>query len=88
VASRDVPAAELPFEFMLNALRLVEGFSVNLFSERTGLPLSVMEDSLQKAERAGLLERDWQRIRPSVRGRLFLNELLQLFLAGGSKDRG
>ena len=75
-----VPAAELPFEFMLNALRLVEGFPVRLFEERTAQPLTSVEKSLQDAERAGLLERDWQRIRPSTRGRLFLNELLQHFL--------
>jgi oxygen-independent coproporphyrinogen-3 oxidase len=47
-----------------------------------------LETGLEKAERKGLLERDWQRIRPTVRGRLFLNELLALFLGGESKDRG
>lgn len=80
VSEREVPAAELPFEFMLNALRLVEGFPVALFSERTGLPLSTVESALQQAEAKGLVERDWQRIRPSERGRLFLNELLEIFL--------
>ncbi len=84
---REVPAADLAFEFMLNALRLVEGFEVRLFTERTGLPLSSVERSLQDAERKGLLERDWKRIRPSERGRLFLNELLELFLPA-SKGRG
>ena len=77
---RVVHASELPFEFMLNALRLVDGFPVRLFEERTAQPLTSVEKSLQDAERAGLLERDWQRIRPSTRGRLFLNELLQRFL--------
>ena len=85
---RVVPAGEVPFEFALNALRLTEGFEVKLFSERTGLPLSEIEGPLSKAEKQGLLERDWRRIRPSARGRLFLNELLELFLAGESKDRG
>jgi putative oxygen-independent coproporphyrinogen III oxidase len=75
-----VPAAELPFEFMLNALRLVEGFPTALFQERTGLPLHVVENRLRDAEQRGLLERDWQRIRPSARGQRFVNELLQLFL--------
>jgi oxygen-independent coproporphyrinogen-3 oxidase len=75
-----VAARELPFEFMLNALRLVEGFAPALFAERTGLPITVVERELQAAEAKGLLERDWQRIRPSVRGRRFLNELLQAFL--------
>jgi oxygen-independent coproporphyrinogen-3 oxidase len=75
-----IPAVELPFEFMLNALRLVQGFDVKLFSERTGLALSVVESRLAQAESKGLLERDWKRIRPTQRGRLFLNELLEAFL--------
>jgi oxygen-independent coproporphyrinogen-3 oxidase len=77
---REVPAKEIPFEFMLNALRLVEGFPRTLFAERTGLPLTAVEAKLAKAENQGLIERDWKRIRPSARGRLFLNELLELFL--------
>ena len=82
VEEREVPAKEIPFEFMLNALRLTEGFEIRLFWERTGLQISSIENSLRRAENAGLLERDWRRIRPSARGRLFLNELLELFLAG------
>ena len=66
---------------MLNALRLIEGFPITLYQERTGLPLAALEKSLREAEAAGLLERDWQRIRPSPRGRLFLNSLLERFLA-------
>jgi oxygen-independent coproporphyrinogen-3 oxidase len=77
-----VAANELPFEFMLNALRLIEGFDAKLFHERTGLPLAAIEKNLEKAERQGLLERDWKRIRPATRGRLFQNELLELFLPG------
>ena len=77
---KTVPPSELPFEFMLNALRLVEGFEVKLFSERTGLALSTIEAGLEKAEAKGLIERDWKRIRPTARGQRFLNELLQLFL--------
>src|SRR3989440_640780 len=75
-----VPPAELPFEFMLNALRLVEGFPLALFQERTGLPLAVVTWELEDAEKRGLLARDWQRMRPTERGRLFLNELLALFV--------
>ena len=75
-----VAAAELPFEFMLNALRLVEGFPPALFQERTGLPLQLIEGRLRDAEEKGLLERDWRRIAPSARGQRFVNELLQLFL--------
>ena len=75
-----VPAAELPFEFMLNALRLVEGFPADLFQSRTGLPLLSIREKLEAAERRGLIERDLKRIRPSARGQRFLNELLELFL--------
>ena len=77
---KTVPPSELPFEFMLNALRLVEGFELKLFTERTGLPLTAIESRLRQAEERGLLERDWKRIRPSARGQRFLNELLELFL--------
>jgi len=82
-----VPPAELPFEFMLNALRLIDGFLPTLFSERTGLPLTVIARELDEAERKGLLQRDWQRVQPTERGRLFLNELMGLFV-GESTDRG
>jgi len=82
VEHRAIPPQELPFEFMLNALRLVEGFPAVLFEERTGLPLAILEKKLQTAEGAGLLERDWKRVRPTARGQRFLNELLALFLSG------
>jgi putative oxygen-independent coproporphyrinogen III oxidase len=75
-----VPARELPFEFMLNALRLVEGFETVLFSERTGLPLSAIGAQLEQASARGLIERDPRRVRPSARGQRFLNELVGLFL--------
>jgi oxygen-independent coproporphyrinogen-3 oxidase len=81
LAERTVPISELPFEFMLNALRLIDGFPLVLFEERTGLSISGIQPSLEKAERAGLLERDWKRVRPTARGQRFLNELLALFLA-------
>jgi oxygen-independent coproporphyrinogen-3 oxidase len=76
----EIAANQLPFEFMLNALRLVDGFPSTLFHERTGLPFAAIQKNLEKAEHDGLLERDLQRIRPSERGRRFLNELLQQFL--------
>jgi oxygen-independent coproporphyrinogen-3 oxidase len=72
--------AQLPFEFMLNALRLVDGFASTLFQERTGLPLSSIARQLKAAEENGLLEGDAKRIRPSAKGRRFLNDLLQEFL--------
>lgn len=78
--SREVTDAELSFEFMLNALRLVEGFPITLFAERTGLTLDVVEPQLARAESAGLIERDHKRIAPSEKGRRFLNDLLEMFL--------
>jgi putative oxygen-independent coproporphyrinogen III oxidase len=75
-----VAASELPFEFLLNALRLVEGFDVTLFHQRTGVAFSAVEPRLAEAESKGLLARDWKRIRPTERGRHFLNELLGAFL--------
>jgi oxygen-independent coproporphyrinogen-3 oxidase len=87
VENRTIPPQELPFEFMLNALRLVEGFAVSLFEERTGQPVTILEKRLQQAEQAGLLERDWRRVRPTARGQRFLNELLELFLSGETPSR-
>jgi oxygen-independent coproporphyrinogen-3 oxidase len=77
---KTVAPRELPFEFMLNALRLVEGVPADYFEARTGLPRAVVARKLSAAEEAGLLEPDPRRIRPTRRGRLFLNELLQRFL--------
>lgn len=70
------------FEFMMNALRLTQGFDPRLFESRTGLPLLLAEPALRTAQQRGLLLRAPDNIRPSVQGRHFLNELLQLFLAG------
>ena len=74
---------DLGFEFMMNALRLAEGFEVGLFAERTGLPISAVEQPLQEAVRRGLITRDHVRIAPTKRGQRFLNDLLQLFLPPG-----
>jgi oxygen-independent coproporphyrinogen-3 oxidase len=71
---------ELPFEFMLNALRLNEGFDATLFSERTSLSLLNIQRELNEAEQRGLLFRDHQRIAPTQLGQRFLNDLLELFL--------
>ena len=78
---RSLGAAELPFEFMMNALRLNQGFPRHLFTERTGLPFEAAEPGLLKARQQGLIETDGDTIRPTTRGRHFLNELLMLFLA-------
>lgn len=71
---------DLSFEFMMNALRLNQGFDANLFSERTSLPLILIRAELEQAEQHGLLWRDQQRIAPTEQGRVFLNDLLQIFL--------
>jgi oxygen-independent coproporphyrinogen-3 oxidase len=78
----EVPRAGLPFEFMLNALRLREGFPLAQFRERTGLPLSTIEQPLREAEQKGLIERDLARVRPTQRGFDFLSDLQALFLDG------
>lgn len=77
----EVAREQLPFEFMLNVLRLREGFELARFSERTGLPLSAIQRALDEAERQGLVERDWQWVKPTPRGFDFLNDLQSLFLA-------
>ncbi len=81
--SREVGAADLPFEFMLNALRLVDGFPVALFAQRTGLPITVVEHELEAAQREGLVVRDHLRIAPTRKGQRFLNDLLERFLPDG-----
>jgi len=80
VEARVVSAKELPFEFMLNALRLAGGFSAELPSRRTGLPYLLFESGLKEAEQQGFITRDLQVIRPTERGRRFLNDLVGLFL--------
>jgi len=80
--SHDVAPADLPFEFMMNALRLTGGFPLAMFEERTGLPRTVLLATLDKAESLGLIARDHERVRPTLNGQRFLNELLQLFLPG------
>jgi len=80
-SEHEVPRDELAFEFMMNALRLNEGFEAALFQERTSLPLSSIRRELEEAERRGLLFRDHQRIAPTQMGQRFLNDLLEIFLA-------
>ena len=76
----DVAAAEIGFEFMMNALRLSGGFPLALVEERAGVPLTVVLRNLEEAEQRGLIERDHQRVTPTALGRRFLNDLLQIFL--------
>ena len=78
----DVKRADLPFEYMLNALRLRDGFLLQDFVARTGLPLTSIEPGLQQAEQKGLITRDMVRVRPTEHGFDFLSDLQSLFLAG------
>ncbi len=83
-SEEEVSAADLPFEFMLNALRLREGFPLALFQERTGLPLSRIMPALQQAENKGWITRAAGQIRPTERGFDFLSDLQELFLPESS----
>jgi oxygen-independent coproporphyrinogen-3 oxidase len=78
--SKEVGRADLPFEFMLNALRLNDGVAVSLFAERTGMPISQIDAGLGKAVARGLLVDDDQRLAPTDLGRRFLSDLQAIFL--------
>ena len=78
--SDEVSRADLPFEFMLNALRLKAGFALSDFMERTGLALTSIQQGLKQAEAKGLIARDWTRVWPTERGFDFLSDLQALFL--------
>jgi putative oxygen-independent coproporphyrinogen III oxidase len=77
----EVAREQLPFEFMLNALRLKDGFELAMFSERTGLALTAITRQLEAAEAKGLLQRDLHRAWPTPLGFDFLSDLQSLFLA-------
>jgi len=81
--SQRITQDELPFEFMMNVLRLHEGVPAAMFSERTGLPLAVIEPLLRQARSRGMLMDDPALLAPTPQGRLFLNDLLELFLTEG-----
>jgi oxygen-independent coproporphyrinogen-3 oxidase len=76
----ELAVTDLPFEFMLNALRLKNGFSVDEYPEKTGLPLDTVAPQLQEAERRGWLRREGSWLQPTARGFDFLNDLQELFL--------
>jgi oxygen-independent coproporphyrinogen-3 oxidase len=78
--SFEVERSELPFEFMLNALRLTDGVPRNSFVARTGLPFSSIGPALTEAERRGLVQRDSPDFAPTELGRRFLSDLQALFL--------
>ncbi|WP_137819300.1 radical SAM family heme chaperone HemW [Pseudomonas sp. 2FG] len=72
--------AELPFEFLMNVLRLTDGVAAELFTQRTGLPLAELAGARREAEARGLLLADPTRLVATREGQLFLNDLLQHFL--------
>jgi putative oxygen-independent coproporphyrinogen III oxidase len=79
----EIGRADMGFEFMLNGLRLTEGFDPNLFGERTGMPINAIEKALNEAEAKGLIYRDFRVIRPTELGQRFLNDLQEIFLVEG-----
>lgn len=81
VAQEDeVSRRDLPFEYLLNAFRLREGFALAEFTERTGQPVTALQHGLDEAEARGLIGRDLGRVWPTARGFDFLSDLQALFL--------
>jgi putative oxygen-independent coproporphyrinogen III oxidase len=80
IESRDIEAKDLPFEFMLNTLRLSDGVDTNTFSERTGLPLSAISKGLNEACKKGLLDENPSKLKATDQGLRYLNNLQEIFL--------
>jgi oxygen-independent coproporphyrinogen-3 oxidase len=80
IESKEIEAKDLPFEFMLNTLRLTDGVDTNTFSERTGLPLSVISKSLAEASKKGLLDENPSKLKATALGLRYLNNLQEVFL--------
>jgi len=80
IESREIPSKDLPFEFMLNALRLTDGVDTNTFGERTGLPLSVISKGLDTASKKGLLDENPSKLKATALGLRYLNNLQEMFL--------
>jgi oxygen-independent coproporphyrinogen-3 oxidase len=80
VESKEVIANDLPFEFMLNALRLTDGVATNTFTERTGLPLNVISKGLDEASKKGLLDPDPLSLKATPLGLRYLNNVQEIFL--------
>lgn len=75
-----VDSSEVGFEFMLNAMRLINGVPTPLFQQHTGVPISSIKQPLARAEELGLLEHTVRRLQPTKKGQLYLNSLIELFL--------
>ena len=71
---------EIGFEFMLNALRLTDGFATSLFMQQCGVPLATIKKPLAEAEERGLIDYSVKWIRPTELGQRYLNSLIELFL--------
>ena len=82
-----VSREEIPLEFMLNALRLKDGFSIRQYETTTGMPIDAIEDCLHQAEQRGLLARTSSTIRPTALGQRFLNELLLMFFPDSANKK-
>ncbi len=71
----------LAFEFMLNSLRLIDGFDLKLFESRTGQSIELLKSQMKRAKKLGLLDTENHRIKPTSRGLSFLNDLQEIFLS-------
>ena len=80
IEAREIPAKDLPFEFMLNTLRLTDGVDTITFSERTGLPLNAVSKGLDEASKKGLLDLNPSKLKATEQGLRYLNNLQELFL--------
>ena len=79
--AKELTNEELPFEFLMNALRLTDGVEARLYAERTGLELASLDEARREAEQSGLMQVEPSRLAATDRGQLFLNDLLQKFLS-------
>jgi len=80
IESREIASKDLPFEFMLNSLRLTDGVDTHTFSERTGLPLSIISKGLDTASKKGLLDENPSKLKATKLGLRYLNNLQEIFL--------
>ncbi len=72
--------SDLAFEFMMNHLRLIDGFSIQSFEDKTGLNISAIDKELKAAIDKKLITMDHEMIKPTLLGQRFLNDLLSIFL--------
>jgi len=85
---RAVPTPDLPFEFMMNSLRLTAGFPASSFVQRTGLSIDTVQPTLSRLSDEGLVEAFDQGWRPSPKGQLFLNDVIARFLPRPNSQAG